>query len=170
MGLADREAVWPCSEPLFDQARASRNAKHDTLTTSVSGVLKSQLRIRRIRERSRREAGSGPHCTLSACICLLFEEGGSGLHCTLSGFPGTRTDYGRLGSFNGRPGFPGRSVRPAVRSRSGEIGRRYAGLRAAKGGQATLLPGQAIERQNRAACPPFVPPLISWAGILENLS
>ncbi len=31
--------------------------------------------------------------------------------------PGTRTDYGRLSSFDGRPGFPGRSLRPTTRSK-----------------------------------------------------
>lgn len=29
----------------------------------------------------------------------------------------TRTDYGRLSNFDGRPDFPGRSLRPTVRSR-----------------------------------------------------
>jgi hypothetical protein len=33
------------------------------------------------------------------------------------GIPGTRTDYGGLSNFDGRPGFPGRSLRPTRRSR-----------------------------------------------------
>ena len=31
--------------------------------------------------------------------------------------PGTRTDYGCLRNFDGRPGFPGRSLRPTILSR-----------------------------------------------------